>query len=471
MDAVIRLDEVTKRGDSDAGPAVGGVGLHPAPGEAVAVLPAAGGRGVRVGAPPVVCVVVPTRNEAGNVGPLMARLGPVLAGLGGEVLFVDDSDDETPAAVAAAARAAPVPVRLLHRAGAGRTGGLGGAVQAGLAAAGGARWVVVMDGDLQHPPELVPELIAAAGRGADVVVATRYAGQGSAGGLSSRWRGVASRGAGAAARALFPRALARVSDPLSGFFAVRAAAVRSGELRPRGFKILLEVLVRTPGLAVAEVPFTLAERHAGRSKASGREAARYLAQLAGLRLAGRAGRLARFAVVGGTGVVVNLAVLALLLRAVPGAGAGGQIIAAVGATQAAVGWNFALTERWVFPGRPGHWAGRLAPFWVLSCAALTAQLPLAAGLQRVLGGSYVLATGAALAIVMLARFAACERWLYRPARPAALGHPEHQGTCRRLDAAGRSPQKSGRWNLPGPGAARAAWDREGTGRAGVPAGP
>ena len=73
MDAVIRLDEVTKRGDSDAGPAVGGVGLHPAPGEAVAVLPAAGGRGVRVGAPPVVCVVVPTRNEAGNVGPLMAR--------------------------------------------------------------------------------------------------------------------------------------------------------------------------------------------------------------------------------------------------------------------------------------------------------------------------------------------------------------------------------------------------------------
>jgi glycosyltransferase involved in cell wall biosynthesis len=231
MGALIRLDEVTKRYDGAAEN-----GEHPA--SAVrGSLPAGGGRGV--GAPTRVCVLVPTRNEAGNVGPLVARLGPVLAGLGGEVLFVDDSDDQTPAAVAAAAGAAPVPVRLLHRAGAERTGGLGGAVRAGLAAAN-ARWTVVMDGDLQHPPERVPDLIAAGERGADLVVATRYAGEGSAGGLSSRFRGVASRGAGGAARVLFPRALAGVSDPMSGFFAVRTAAVHPGDLRPRGFKNWLE---------------------------------------------------------------------------------------------------------------------------------------------------------------------------------------------------------------------------------------
>jgi putative flippase GtrA len=448
MDALIRLDEVTKRYNGDAAPAVAGVSMHITPGEAVAVMappggvagavsghraeggehraravrrlsPVAGGRGVRVDAPPRVCVLVPTRNEAGNVGPLMARLGPVLAGLGGEVLFVDDSDDHTPAAVAAAARAAAVPVRLLHRAAAGRTGGLGGAVQAGLAAVT-ARWTVVLDGDLQHPPERVPDLIAAAERGADLVVATRYAGEGSAGGLSSWFRALASRGAGAAARVLFPRALAGVSDPMSGFFVVRTAAVDPGDLRPRGFKILLELLVRTPGLRVAEVPFTFAERHDGHSKASGREAARYLRQLITLRLAaaGRPGRLVRFALVGGSGVLVNLAALAALLRVTPGAigpGAGGQIIAAVAATQVAVGWNFALTERWVFPGRPGPWAARLLPFWVMNCGALLAQLPLAARLQTVLGGSYVLATGAALVTLMLARFAVCDRWLYRPA--------------------------------------------------------
>ena len=127
--------------------------------------------------------------------------------------------------------------------------------------------------------------------------------------------------------------------------------------------------------------------------------------------------------VGGSGVLVNLAVLAVLLRVAPGAiaaGAGARIIAAVAATQVAVAWNFALTEQWVFPGRPGHWTARLLPFWLLSCGALLAQLPLAAQLQSVLGGSYVLATGTALAIVMLARFAVCDRWLYRPAgrRPA-----------------------------------------------------
>src|SRR5262245_42829446 len=141
MDALIQPGEVTKRHDSDAAPAVGGVGMDTAAGGAVAVrrsLPVAAGRSVRLGAPPRVCVLVPTRNEAGNVGPLVARLGPVLEGLGGEVLFVDDSDDHTPAAVAAAASAAAVPVRLLHRARAERTGGLGGAVQEGLAA--GARW-------------------------------------------------------------------------------------------------------------------------------------------------------------------------------------------------------------------------------------------------------------------------------------------------------------------------------------------
>jgi putative flippase GtrA len=95
--------------------------------------------------------------------------------------------------------------------------------------------------------------------------------------------------------------------------------------------------------------------------------------------------------------------------------AGRQAIAAIAATQVAIGWNFALTERWVFPGRPGHWAGRLFPFWVLNCAALLAQLPLAARLRSLLGGSYLLATAVALAILILARFAVCDRLLYRTA--------------------------------------------------------
>jgi energy-coupling factor transporter ATP-binding protein EcfA2 len=107
MDALIRLGEVTQRCDGGAAPAVDGLSMQITPGEAVAVMgpPGSGEPALRntiagLGRAPGVCVLVATRDEAGNVGPLVARLGPVLAGLGGEVLFVDDSDDRTPAAVA-----------------------------------------------------------------------------------------------------------------------------------------------------------------------------------------------------------------------------------------------------------------------------------------------------------------------------------------------------------------------------------
>jgi dolichol-phosphate mannosyltransferase len=240
------------------------------------------------GATPQVCVLVPTRNEAGNIAALLERLGPAVAWLDGEVLFVDDSDDDTPSVIAAARRKTVVPVRLLHRDLGERPGGLGGAVQAGMATVT-APWTVVMDGDLQHPPERVAGLVAAASDGADLIVASRYCSNGSARGLSSRFRNIASGGATVAARLLFPRTLTGVTDPMSGFFAFRTAAVDPAALRPRGFKVLLEVLARTPSLRVTEVPFEFAERYAGQSKASWREAAHYLRKLVGLRAATAAG--------------------------------------------------------------------------------------------------------------------------------------------------------------------------------------
>jgi glycosyl transferase family 2 len=140
-----------------------------------------------------VCVLVPTRDESGNVAALLSRLGPVLTVVNGEVLFVDDSDDDTPSVIAAAGQAAGGPVRMLHRAPGERLGGLGGAVQAGLATVT-APWTVVMDADLQHPPERIPDLLAAAWGGADLVVASRYSGDGTAEGLSSGVRRVGSSG-------------------------------------------------------------------------------------------------------------------------------------------------------------------------------------------------------------------------------------------------------------------------------------
>jgi dolichol-phosphate mannosyltransferase len=140
-----------------------------------------------------------------------------------------------------------------------------------------------MDGDLQHPPELIGALLEQARRSkADLVVASRYCAGGDVGDFSAP-RAALSRCSAQAARVLFPRRLRGVSDPLSGFFLIRRVAVDSAALRPRGFKILLEILVRSGPLRTSEVSFRFGERYAGESKASVREGVRYLRQLMELR--------------------------------------------------------------------------------------------------------------------------------------------------------------------------------------------
>ncbi len=233
--------------------------------------------------PGFITVVIPTRNEKPNIAPLVRRITDELRDLVGEILFVDDSSDGTPAAIAAAAPRASIPVRLLHRPPENRAGGLSTAVVAGIRAAAH-DWVVVMDADLQHPPETIRHMFdRAASTDVDLVVASRYSAGGRADGLAGFLRRAASRGLTTLARSAFPRRAGRVKDPMTGFFLVDRRAVPLDSLRPHGFKILLEILVRAPALRILEVGFDFGIRHAGESKASAREAARFLRHLARLR--------------------------------------------------------------------------------------------------------------------------------------------------------------------------------------------
>jgi dolichol-phosphate mannosyltransferase len=213
---------------------------------------------------PELAVLVPTRNEADNIEELLRRISAAVAGIPTEIVFVDDSDDDTPAVIRAVARrpgGGACQVSLIHRRGGQRTGGLGGAVVDGLRAVN-APWVCVLDGDLQHPPEVIPRLLASAERDrAALAVASRYCGTGRTDGLGPV-RALISTACGSTAKLLFPFRLRGVTDPMSGFFLVRRSAVNLDELRPRGFKILLELLVRQGGLRSTEVGFTFADRHA-----------------------------------------------------------------------------------------------------------------------------------------------------------------------------------------------------------------
>jgi dolichol-phosphate mannosyltransferase len=228
-----------------------------------------------------VSIIVPTYNEELNVGELLARIAASTDSADTEVIVVDDSTDGTPDAVARAAAMVAHRVRLIHRLI--PEHGLSGAVIEGMAASSG-DWCVVIDGDLQHPPELIPLLVAAGdSSGAGIVVASRYRDGGSSTGLGGVSRRLASRLSTAAAKALFPERLRDCTDPMTGFFAVRRELVDLGSLQPRGFKILLEILVRND-LRVTEVPFAFDARNAGSSKATLGQGVAYLRQLLALRL-------------------------------------------------------------------------------------------------------------------------------------------------------------------------------------------
>ena len=179
-------------------------------------------------------LIGPTFNEGPNVRELLRRIATSLDDYTYEVIFVDDSTDDTPDIIRAAAQASEAPVRLIHRDD--PVGGLGGAVVEGVRAAT-ADWCLVMDGDLQHPPEVIPLMMHRAHRGdVDVVVASRYMKGGTSDGLANAVRTAVSRASTMLTKAMFPRKLSGCSDPMTGFFLLNRASLDMESLRPRDLR-------------------------------------------------------------------------------------------------------------------------------------------------------------------------------------------------------------------------------------------
>jgi dolichol-phosphate mannosyltransferase len=234
------------------------------------------------GEAPALSVIVPTRNEVGNIRPLLARLEDALSGIDAEVLIVDDSDDATPEIARQVAIGSALPIRVCARPPGQRPGGLGGAVLVGLSEALGPV-CVVMDADLQHPPELLETLLHVSRTGFDFVVASRYLDGRRDAGLGGWYRRAVSTLATLVAKWVLRPELTGISDPMSGFFLVRRSCLHLPSLHPQGFKLLLELLAHHPRATVVEVPYSFDIRHSGVSKAGLREGLTYLSRLAELR--------------------------------------------------------------------------------------------------------------------------------------------------------------------------------------------
>ncbi|OFW10136.1 MAG: hypothetical protein A3H96_17885 [Acidobacteria bacterium RIFCSPLOWO2_02_FULL_67_36] len=220
---------------------------------------------------PDLTMVVPTYNERERIAELTAALFRVCtsAGVRLELVIVDDNSPDGTGEVADGL-AREYPVRVIHRSG---KLGLGTAVVEGFGVAA-AGVVGVMDADFSHPPALVPRMLAIFRKTrADVVVASRYV----RGGSTPDWplkRRVLSRAACLLARPLSP-----IRDAASGFFLIRREIARATIIRAGGFKICLELIVRSGASRLVELPYRFDDRELGASKMSLREAAGYLVQL------------------------------------------------------------------------------------------------------------------------------------------------------------------------------------------------
>ncbi|MBN2117993.1 MAG: glycosyltransferase [Anaerolineales bacterium] len=360
-----------------------------------------------------VSLVIPTRNEAGNIEPLLMRLHQVLKGIATEVVFVDDSTDETPDVIRKLQEWFPLEIRLIARPPERRRNGLGGAVVEGFQAARGT-WVAVMDADLQHPPETLPRLLHQAKKtGSDLVMGSRLAPGGDAHSLGFK-RLFISQTFAWVTRIAFPQRLRNVTDPLTGFFLTKKSALRMNELRPDGFKILLEILVSHPELKVSEVPIHFGRRNAGESKASVRETIKFFRGLLRLRLAGQA-NFVRFLLVGATGLGVNSLALAAFTEL---AGIHYVLSAAI-ATQVSTLWNFGLTERWVFGQREtdrSFWQ-RLVSFLTMNNLMLLLRGPMIALLVSQLGVNYLIANLVSLFTMTILRYLLADKWIWSKTKP------------------------------------------------------
>ena len=247
--------------------------------------------------------MTPVYNERDNLGKFIPQLEEVLSesSMEFEIVIIDDNSPDGTGSFAEEL-GERFDVKVVHRAG---KLGLSTAVMEGFERASG-DLLVVMDADLSHPPEAIPQMVEKIRSGsAQMVVGSRYV----KGGKVENWpihRRLVSKGA-----TLLARGLTKVKDPMSGFFALERRVIDGVELNPIGYKIGLEILVKGKYERVEEVPITFADRKAGKSKLGASVYLKYIDHCIRLYEHNRPwlARYIKFAFIGGIGTLINLAIL------------------------------------------------------------------------------------------------------------------------------------------------------------------
>lgn len=354
-----------------------------------------------------ISIVIPTYNEKDNITPLVERIDQALSGYNYEILFVDDDSKDGTIEVASSL-ASRYPVKVIVRQ---SERGLATAVVHGLKSATG-EVIGVMDADLQHPPEVIPELVKAIQGGADMVIASRYV----EGGGCPHWglsRRVISKVALVVSHLLLP-STRQVKDPLAGFFMFRRQNMAQAKLKPIGYKISLEIMLTGSFQNVVEVPYIFEDRSAGKSKLNPGQQIDYLRHV--LSLMARTGELKRFlkfCAVGLSGIIVNQGLLWLLTEF----GGLQYYISAIFAIEASIISNFVLNDYFTFAdrrtGKSKSFLVRLLKFNVTCLAGAGIQYVLLLLFTSVFGIYYLVSNLIAIAVAFLWNYFMSSWWTWK----------------------------------------------------------
>ena len=357
-----------------------------------------------------IAVVVPVFNERDNVATLVAKLDAALSGHRWEAIFVDDnSPDGTADAVRELGRI-DARVRVIQRIG---RRGLSSACIEGMCASA-APVVAVIDGDLQHDETLLPPMLDALAEDAslDVVIGSRFV----AGGGTGEWDRDRVNKSAFATRLSRGVLKAELSDPMSGFFAIRADRLRAlvPHLSGIGFKILLDIMTAAPEpLRFRELPYVFRVREAGESKLDHVVAMEYLIALYD-RMFGKVVpvRFAMFSAIGALGAAVHLGVVWAFFRGI----GTGFIVATVIATLVAMTFNFFLNNALTYRDRRLKGARALLNGWVSFCAVCAigaaANVGVSAFLHDVQRGNWAVSALAGIVVAAVWNFALSSRFTW-----------------------------------------------------------
>lgn len=309
---------------------------------------------------PELAIILPTLNERDNLAPLIDRIASAMGDTAWEAIVVDDNSADGTADEARRLALADPRIRILHRIG---RQGLASAAIEGMCATA-APYVALMDADHQHDPALLQQMLDTVRSGdADIAVASRFMDGAVIEGLASKDRVVASDWANRIARRITGTTL---TDPMSGFFVVETERVRAlaSQLSGIGFKLLLDILAASTALKVQELPLTFAKRRSGNSKLDRVIVFEFLTGLYN-RFFGQIipTRFALFGTVGAIGVAVHMGVLAMLYRVLEG----GFLWASIGATFAAMSFNFWLNNALTYRDRRLAGFRAIAKGWLGFC--------------------------------------------------------------------------------------------------------